>query len=181
MFHLTLLEQGKFRPNKEVVFIHHLIKNVVLEFSHMAKEHGIQVIQTLPEFSLANMDKKNIYEVLSILLENAIKYTPMGGTVEITGIDHDDSIEIVIRDNGIGISPIYHNKIFEKFFQIEDIMGHNNGFGLGLSVAKGIIESHGGDIRVESGMGKGSSFHFTISKDLPGKQQVYQGSAAGES
>ena len=74
-------------------------------------------------------------------------------------------MEIMVKDNGIGIDPSQQERIFERFYQIQDILQHKDGFGLGLSIAKGIIESHGGKIWVESQLRKGSCFHITLPKD----------------
>jgi len=165
MYNITLIERNKFSLNKTHLFIHHIAKNVLNELRIMAERKGISFVPSFPTYDTILADADRIHKVISILVDNAIKYTPEGGTIEISGSENDHDIELSVRDNGIGIAQEEQENIFKEFYQVEDIMGHKDGFGLGLSLAKGIIESHGGDIRVESVPGKGSSFHIRIPKE----------------
>lgn len=104
-----------------------------------------------------------IRRVLQNLLSNALKYTPDGGNVRIVVTPSPSEVRVAVIDTGPGIDPGHHQRIFEKFGQVED---HNNrvGTGLGLTFCKLAVEAHGGRIGVESEVGKGSTFWFTLPK-----------------
>jgi len=163
---LSLLEQTRFQVKREHFLINYIVKNAVKDFQPQASDKSIEIHSKLPSLGTLIGDEDRIYHVLSVLLSNAIQYTPKGGEVEVTGNETEEMVEIVVKDNGIGISKENQAKVFDRFYRVQDIMGHKEGFGLGLSIAKGIIEEHGGRIWVESAIGKGSAFHFT----LPRKQ-----------
>src|SRR5262249_15704174 len=102
-------------------------------------------------------------EILLNLLSNAVKFTPEGGRIGIKARQVDGSVEISVSDTGIGISPEDQAKIFEEFRQVgSDYANKTEGTGLGLTLAKKFVELHGGRIWVESEVGKGSRFIFTL-------------------
>lgn len=105
-------------------------------------------------------DKEKISQVLGILLNNAVKFTNTGGKIEIhTSINQEGALELSVSDTGIGIPPEYKEKIFEKFFQVDSSPTRKyEGTGIGLAIAKGIVEIHNGKITVESVLGEGSKF-----------------------
>ena len=108
-------------------------------------------------------DRDKLYEVLANLLENAIKFTPSGGRVQIDAEVLDDRyVKIGVSDTGCGISEEHLSKVFDKFYRVQPGSGHAAGAGLGLPIAKGLIELHGGTMAVESASGKGSHFYFTL-------------------
>jgi signal transduction histidine kinase len=120
---------------------------------------------------VAVADRDRIAQVLSNLLSNAIRFTPDRGCIAL-GCDRvsPGTIEVFVRDTGIGIEPQYHEKIFEPFFEVQSSEYHSSGSiefrsggtGLGLSIVRGIVEQHGGKVWVESEPGKGSTFRFTL-------------------
>jgi len=162
---LAILELGRFKPQKEAIFIQTITRHVVEEYNFIAQEKDIRISIDLQNLPMITADKVRIHEVVSILVENAIRYTPNGGRVEITGKEDEDHIQVMVKDNGIGIAQEEHENIFKEFYQVKDIMGYKEGFGLGLSIARGIIQSHNGVIWVESEFRKGSSFYFRIPKE----------------
>lgn len=108
-------------------------------------------------------DKKRILQVFYNLIDNAVKFSPNGGIITIGAQHQGKFVKLFVKDEGSGISEEYQKKIFEKFFQIE--MGDrrsSGGLGMGLAICKGIVEAHGGEIWVESKLGQGSTFSFTI-------------------
>jgi signal transduction histidine kinase len=120
-------------------------------------------------------DGERIYQAISNVVSNAIKYTPDGGRINIDGRQLNEFIEIVIIDNGIGIDPLDQIKIFDKFQAVGEVDLHSSGKlkfkgggpGLGLPISKGIIEAHGGRIWVESNgydeiTCPGSTFHILL-------------------
>jgi signal transduction histidine kinase/putative methionine-R-sulfoxide reductase with GAF domain len=114
-------------------------------------------------------DERKIKQILLNLLSNAVKFTPEGGRISITANKVDDGVEISVSDTGIGIAPEDQPKIFEEFRQVGSDSTHKvEGTGLGLTLAKKFVELHGGKIWVESELGKGSTFTFTLpEKPLP--------------
>jgi len=109
-------------------------------------------------------DKEKISQVLGILLNNAVKFTNTGGRIEISiSINNEGAFELSVSDTGIGIPPEYKEKIFEKFFQVDSSPTRKyEGTGIGLSIAKGIVETHNGKISVESVLGEGSKFTIIL-------------------
>jgi len=108
-------------------------------------------------------DERKIKQILLNLLSNAVKFTPEGGRITINARLTNGSVEISVSDNGVGIAPEDQPKIFEEFRQVgSDYARKSEGTGLGLTLAKKFVELHGGKIWVESEVGKGSTFIFTL-------------------
>jgi signal transduction histidine kinase len=126
-----------------------------------AKRQTIQVDlpSTLPA---VRVDARRIQQVISNLVGNAVKFTPEGGTIRISARQHDGTVTVSVTDTGVGIPAEHLSRIFDRFWQAPQ-MQHRGSSGLGLSIAKRIVEAHGGTIRAESQLGKGSSFSFTLS------------------
>ncbi len=141
-----------------------LILRVRKQFQEALQERNLTVnTNGLTELPPVYADPDLLFKVFYHLLMNAIKYTPDGGQITISGrtVKGDNTVpevEIVVEDTGIGIAPEHHTAIFEKFFQIGEVMFHSSGktkfkgggAGLGLAIARGIVEAHGGRIWVES-------------------------------
>jgi signal transduction histidine kinase len=105
-------------------------------------------------------DRDRILQVLANLVGNALKFTNAGGRVEVLAEDHADRVELAVRDDGIGMGPQQLAHLFERYWKAEP--GSRSGAGLGLAIAKGIVEAHGGSIRAESERGRGTMVRFTI-------------------
>ena len=105
--------------------------------------------------------------VFNNLIDNAIKYTPHGGEVSVRADQSaKDCVRIEIVDNGIGIDPKYHERIFQRFYRIDKARARTlGGTGLGLSIVKHILERHGSQIKIESELGKGSRFWFELNQN----------------
>jgi signal transduction histidine kinase len=129
-----------------------------------ASRHGITVDLVVDE-RLGDVvgDERKIRQVLLNLLSNAVKFTPDGGRIELRAVPADDSVEISVSDTGIGIAPEDQEAIFEEFRQVgTDSARKREGTGLGLALAKRLVELHGGRIWVKSEIGKGSTFTFAL-------------------
>ncbi|MDD5225899.1 MAG: PAS domain S-box protein, partial [Candidatus Omnitrophica bacterium] len=157
------IETGKIQLLQEMVDLTDLAKDVAFEFKKRAGEKGLDLSVKLPGGAvrvLADSDK--ITQVLSNLVDNAIKFTEKG-SVEISLVVLKDAVECEVRDTGIGIAPENIGKAFQKFHQFSRTPGPGEkGFGLGLSIAKGIIELHGGRIWLESELGVGTRVKFSV-------------------
>jgi signal transduction histidine kinase len=113
-------------------------------------------------------DERKIKQILLNLLSNAVKFTPEGGRIGIHARQTNGSVEISVSDTGIGIAPEDQATIFEEFRQVGGDYAHKKeGTGLGLTLAKKFVELHGGRIWVESELGKGSTFTFTLPERSP--------------
>ncbi len=162
-----ILESGKiqFKPSKEDLSF--LIRFCVKNLRGLAKTRNHFINLDIPDKEVLNFEKERIYEVISHLIINAIKYTPPYGEIKIQTEKADDYVIISVQDNGIGLSEDEQKKIFKQFGKIErygqgwDI--GTEGTGMGLYTSKKIIELHGGEIWVESeGRNKGTKFCFSL-------------------
>lgn len=123
---------------------------------------------TEENLALVWADREKIGQAMGILLNNAVKFTDHGGMIQVRVFSPGPaSIAISISDTGIGIDPVYHKKIFDKFFQVDSSKTRRyEGTGIGLPIARGIVEAHGGAVGVESTLGKGSTFTITLPDSL---------------
>ena len=98
------------------------------------------------------------------LVDNAVRFTPSGGAVTVSAHRHNGSVEICVSDTGVGIPPEHLPRLFERFYRVDSARAREDGgTGIGLAIARSVVEAHGGHLKAESEMGKGSSFTF----DLP--------------
>ncbi|MFX1574721.1 MAG: PAS domain S-box protein [Promethearchaeota archaeon] len=163
----TKLEAGQLELNPSEEDLTFLIKFCVKELRGLAKLRDQTISLDLHPILRTRFDKERIYEVISNLVVNAIKYTPPGGYIQIKSEIKNSNYVISIQDNGIGFTKEERNQIFKQFGKIErygqgwDIS--TEGSGLGLYITKKLIELHGGKIWLESkGRNKGSTFYFSI-------------------
>lgn len=137
-------------------------RNVVTEILGMSKlqssKHKI-ITSFSDNLPVCLMDKERMKDVMVNLISNAIKYSPNGGEVRITVTTEEKNLKFEVSDQGIGIAPEHINKIFERFYRVDSsLTAQVSGTGLGLHIAKSLVEAHGGTITVESEVGKGSTF-----------------------
>jgi signal transduction histidine kinase len=161
---LSKVEAGRMELELATFDLPLAIDNARTFVRERATKHGINLDVTVDE-RLGDYvgDERKIKQILLNLLSNAVKFTPEGGRIGITARQADGSVEISVSDTGIGISPEDQAKIFEEFRQVGSDYAHKvEGTGLGLTLAKKFVELHGGKIWVESEVGKGSTFSFTL-------------------
>lgn len=139
-----------------------LAAQVVERFQTQTQNHTLQ-LDFPPDFPLVQGDEIRLRQVLDNLVSNAIKYSPEGGVITIGGEVDDKTVTIFVHDEGVGITESDQEHIFDRFFRVDGALSRKTqGTGLGLYLAKAIIEAHGGTIRVQSKPGAGSTFYFTI-------------------
>jgi signal transduction histidine kinase len=159
---LALAESGALRLKREPTDLAELIRDAISGFEAQIKEKEIQVEMSLRDEEDAHIDPQRVREVLTNLLSNAVRYTPRGGEVNVrlteTGAGIERSVIISIEDNGPGIEAADLAHIFDRFYKSSD----SGGMGLGLSIAKYLIEAHSGKIWVESEVGKGTKISFSL-------------------
>jgi two-component system phosphate regulon sensor histidine kinase PhoR len=159
---LSLIESGRAPLERKPVSPGETIRSAASRMELQADRAGLH-LNVVPVAGLPDMhaDPRRIEEVLVILLHNAIKFTPPGGTVQIRTETAGPDIRISVIDTGMGIPVQDLERIFERFYKADQSRA-SGGTGLGLAIAKHIVELHGGHIGVESVEGRGSTFFFTI-------------------
>jgi len=161
LLNYSIIESGKFEINKKNTDISKLMRDCINFYKFLIEERKIRITQDIPSKLFLNLDESKMRLVFENLLTNAIKYTPIGGKIFITIENGNDSVKIIVRDNGIGLNEDERKKIFEKFGKINKEGTHilSDGIGIGLYISKNTVELHGGTIKAESlGKNKGSSF-----------------------
>jgi K+-sensing histidine kinase KdpD len=156
------LEAGALRLEKEPVLIPRLAQKVVDDIAPRAKNHKF-TLEFAPSFPVIEADVRCMEQVLRNLTENAVKYSPEGSEVIIAGEARDGEVVVSVSDQGVGIPPEHQDKVFERFYRVDSLVTHSTpGSGLGLSITKGHVEAHGGEVWLESAIGKGSKFYFSL-------------------
>jgi signal transduction histidine kinase len=161
---LARLESGRSRLASAPVNLAELLDYAIETVKPQANDRQISTYLeiTPPDLPDIHGDEGKLQQVVLNLLTNAIKYNREGGEVRVTAVQHDDYVIVSVADTGIGISEDNLPHMFEKFFRVADTEGYTQGSGLGLAVAKRIIEGHGGEITVESEYGVGTTFIFSL-------------------
>jgi GAF domain-containing protein len=161
---LSKVEAGRMELEVATFDLPLAIDNARTFVRERATKHGINLDVTVDE-RLGDFvgDERKIKQILLNLLSNAVKFTPEGGRIGINARQADGAVEISVSDTGIGIAPEDQARIFEEFRQVgSDYANKTEGTGLGLTLAKKFVELHGGKIWVESEVGKGSTFSFSL-------------------
>ncbi len=163
---LSKIEAGKMEFRLEHADFGDLANMAFENIRQLALKKNITVSLDVPEkLSPVLADKEKLIIVLNNLFENALKFTPDGGSILLSAKDDVDSIEVRMKDTGVGIEKEKLGKIFEKFYQVDSASSRKTGgCGLGLSISSGIIRAHGSEIQVESEPGEGSAFSFRLKK-----------------
>ncbi|MFT3835388.1 MAG: ATP-binding protein [Myxococcaceae bacterium] len=134
-----------------------------------AEARRISIFTRLPVPLTVKGDERGVEQVLLNLLDNAVKYTPPGGEVTLAGKALEDGVELWVKDTGVGIEPKHQPRIFERFYRVDKGRSREmGGTGLGLSIVKHLVNAMGGEVRVESTPGSGSTFFVT----LPGPAEL---------
>ena len=160
---INILEDGSNLEFK-MVDAGELIADVVRSLEAKSKQKNVQLVVSSPEKPLLiEANPIFIKQALKNLLDNAIKFTDLGGEVGMSIHCDDNSVLFSVKDNGMGIAPLDQRKLFEKFPKINStISDDSNGGGLGLAIVKSIADRHGGKVWVESQLGRGSTFYLQI-------------------
>lgn len=161
---LTLAEAGQLTLNRQPLALEDISHKAIESVSQQAAAKGLKLRMGLPEnLPLVNVDPQRMAQVLRNLLTNAINHTEAGGEIVVQAARQKSEIEVKVSDNGEGISPRDLPHIFERFYRADESRSRaTGGSGLGLTIAKRIIEAHGGKIWAESKKGQGTTLTFTI-------------------
>lgn len=156
----SVIDAGLLKLELQPVKLERLTAEAMEDVARRSRQHRL-LADFSPDFPLVEADPERITQVLRNLLDNAVKYSPAGGLIVVRGQAQAGEVIVSVADQGVGIAPDDLNRLFERFFRVQSGQ-HIVGSGLGLPIARTIIESHGGRIWAESQLGHGSTFYFTL-------------------
>jgi signal transduction histidine kinase len=158
---LARLQAGKVELHRRAVAPGALVAEAVESQRGAGRQRGLDIeTEVHPSLPEVHADPERIQLVLTNLLANAIRHTPTGAALTIRAVPADHGVRFEVTDSGPGIAPEHHERVFEKFYRVPGTP--RGGAGLGLSVAKELVEAHGGAIGLESEPGHGATFWFTV-------------------
>ncbi|MGD0621592.1 MAG: ATP-binding protein [Thermacetogeniaceae bacterium] len=163
---LSRIESRELKLQLEPLELGPEIKQIVDKIKPRFQKKELALGVTVPGHPVVALaDRDRLEQVLLNLLENSLMYTPSGGRVEVGVQEEQGMVVVSVRDTGIGIPPDDLPRIFERFYRVDRARSRKlGGTGLGLAIVKHIVEAHGGRVWVESELGQGSTFYFTIKK-----------------
>lgn len=165
----TKLQAEGMQIKYEDVRLERIAQAVVQRFATQTDRHAFE-LDFEADFPTVPGDSARLRQVIDNLVNNAVKYSPNGGTIRIAGSYTDDEVRIAIQDEGVGLPQDEWDRIFERFYRIDDALSRKTqGTGLGLYLSRAVVEAHGGQIGVHSVPGQGATFYFRLPR-----HQAYQ-------
>jgi signal transduction histidine kinase len=160
---LSKVEAGQVELASGPFSLREALEQGVVVVRERANTEGVRIDLTAdPAADIVDGDARRIQQVIFNLLSNAVKFTPPGGAVDVSTSRVNGEVRVSVSDTGPGIAPEDHERLFDEFQQTEAGVAQREGTGLGLALSKRFVELHGGHIWVESELGKGSTFVFTL-------------------
>jgi signal transduction histidine kinase len=158
---MSRLEAGVLRIDREPVRLLDVVESCVQRVQRLTDRHAILIAWECDR--LVEADPRRVAQVVNNLLENAVKYSPDGGDVVVGGQVQAGNLVVSVADQGVGIPTRDLHRVFDRFHRVEgEISKRVGGTGLGLAICQRLVEAHDGKIWVESRVGKGSTFFFTL-------------------
>ncbi|HEU0258964.1 MAG TPA: HAMP domain-containing sensor histidine kinase, partial [Burkholderiales bacterium] len=169
---LSKIEAGRMDLEISTFDLPSALSNAMVLVRERAQRHGIDLtLEVDKELGAFRADERKFKQIVLNLLSNAVKFTPDGGRVSVAAKKDTTHVEIAVKDTGIGIAPEDQAAVFEEFKQVgRDYTKKAEGTGLGLALTKRFVELHGGDIRLESALGTGSTFTISLPLTPPSIQ-----------
>jgi signal transduction histidine kinase len=170
LFELARIDAGLLQLELEETSLHDLVSDTLSSFGPEAERRGIRLVgEVSPEVDPVLASPSKLQRVLYNLISNALRHTPADGTVFLRAQPQEGAVRVEVADTGEGIAPEDLPRVFERSFRGERSrsshgVGEDSGAGLGLAIARGLVEAHGGKIDVESRLGGGSRFTFTLQR-----------------
>lgn len=157
------ISSGAYKLNIEEVDIVYLVEETALSMKTYIEDNGLElIIDPEIEEKIIECDKTNIERCVTNLISNAVKYNKPNGSIFVSVKENEDSVDIIIKDTGIGISEEQREIVFDRFAQVENTKGKHHSSGLGLTLVKNLVELHNGKITLISKLGEGSEFIITL-------------------
>jgi signal transduction histidine kinase len=167
------VERGLVHLDRERTDVAALVRQSIEAARPAIDRAGLSLSSSVPDHLVVMVDPQRFAQVVDNLLSNAVKYTPSGGRIEVDLSVAHERVELVVRDTGIGISMRDRSHVFSRFFRSRHASQRSiQGIGLGLSITKAIVDSHGGRIEVESEEGRGSTFRVRLPLDAAAERRV---------
>jgi PAS domain S-box-containing protein len=161
---ISRIESGRLQMDCQDIYAQSLVLDAVEPFRRAAQDGGVELkIQLSDDLPMVCADSTQIGHVFSNLLSNALRFTAPGGSITVSAILEEQMVRFSVTDTGSGIPHQFMQRIFEQFFRVPD-QKSETGAGLGLAIAKEIVDAHGGNIDVVSQEGKGATFSFTLKR-----------------
>lgn len=162
---ISQIESGEMKLSFRYFNLKEFLQSIVSDFTPIAGHNGVHLsleVQTADELNVFG-DKERLSVALGNLIENAIKYNTKGGKVAVTSNEEGGRVNIAVSDTGVGIGEEHLSRIFERFYRVDKNRSRDvGGTGLGLAIVKHIVEAHDSEVKVQSEIGKGSTFSFTL-------------------
>jgi len=160
---ISALESGRIKLNLQPVELRPLVEKVFTDLNAKAENKNVELVNEVPELT-ASGDVNRLDQVFANLVDNAIKYGRAQGRVTVGGKKLDDGkLEIFVQDDGPGIPAESLDRVFERFYRVDKARSRDQGgTGLGLAIVKHVVQAHGGEVRLESAAGAGTTFYFTV-------------------
>ena len=169
---ISRIEAGALQLEQRTVHLRRELERVTAAVEPQRAKKNITIsIESDADLPAVHADSEKLYAAILNLLDNALKFTPSGGSVSLGAHPSERGVEVYIQDTGIGIPPADKERIFERFYRVERPGEEHAGTGLGLFIVKQIVEQHGGTIEVESETGKGTRFTIVLPR-RPGVTKV---------
>jgi signal transduction histidine kinase/DNA-binding response OmpR family regulator len=168
---LARVEAGRLELRPEPIDVGSAVTEAINGLRPLADRKTISIDAFVPSMTVT-ADRGRFRQILYNLISNAIKYTPDGGTIRVAATQQGDEIRVAVTDNGVGIDPQDHERVFEEFRQVGDPEDRQPGTGLGLAVTRRLAEAHEGRVELVSARGKGSTFTLVLPAPVAGRDAV---------
>ncbi len=161
---LARLDSGRIEMKFQMLPLHDAAQDALDDFGIVARARGVTLTNAVPDELVARADPERLRQVLSNLIDNAIKYGRAEGNVTVGGRAlSEERVELSVRDDGPGIPMEAKERVFERFYRVDKARSREQGgTGLGLAIVKNVMQAHGGEVRVESAPGAGTTFFLTL-------------------
>ena len=162
LLELSRLESGQVALDVRPLGLKSIAEDTVAAFRERSADLGVSIDIEIPDdLPLVSGESEKIRQVLTNLMDNALKFTPRGGSITLSALPHQRNVTTRVSNTGDGIAPEHLPHLFERFYKV-DRSRRDQGTGLGLAIVKHVVLAHGGDVDVESSLGEGATFTFTL-------------------